>query len=100
MYSFKFYATFLQIKAQRLLAHYKAKKQSKQHLQTHTHTHTEERWEFKNDLRHLCVFDDLILQGRLFQTDFYFCIVSNKVAKVVCGNWSDNTWPSILLTYY
>ena len=39
MYSFKFYATFLQIKAQRLLAHYKAKKQSKQHLQTHTHTH-------------------------------------------------------------
>ena len=40
MYSFKFYATFLQIKAQRLLAHYKAKKQSKQHLQTHTHTHT------------------------------------------------------------
>ena len=43
---------------------------------THTHTHrcdsqwdSLKRWDFKGDLKDVSVFDDLTLQGRLFQTD-------------------------------
>ena len=62
-----FYVLFLQIGAYSPLQS-KEQKTVKANFHEHTHTHSLKRRDLDDDLKCVSVFDDLTLQGRIFQT--------------------------------
>ena len=91
-----FYVLFLQIGAHDPLQTNKPKQTSTSECaRTHAVMSQQDslkRWDFKDDLKDMNVFDDLTLQGKQFQTDSaaYMKKISDQVNA--CRKWEDKEW--------